>query len=309
MATNIKDYYKILGVDRNASEKEIKSTYRKLARKYHPDVNPGDKSAEEKFKEVSEAYEVLSDKEKRAKYDQFGQYWEQVRTGGPGGVGPEGFTFDSSGFGGGQPDFGPAGGFDLFEVLFGRRPGGAETVHTTRRRRAAPPAKGRDIETEMDISLEDAFHGAKKLFMLNGKKLEVTIPKGVGDGQKIRLSKQGEQGAAGPGDLFITVKIRRRPSFERKGDDLHTDVPVDYVTAALGGEVSVPTLSGRVVMKVPPGTSSGRMFRLPGQGMPKLRGEGRGDLFARVMAQAPSNPSEKERALLEQIRQLRQSGG
>jgi len=295
MATNIKDYYKILGVDRNASEKEVKSAYRKLARKYHPDVNPGDKSAEEKFKEVSEAYEVLSDKEKRAKYDQFGQYWEQARTGGPGGpggVGPEGFTFDFS-------------GSDLFELLYGGRPGGAETVHTTRRRRAAPPAKGRDIETEMDISLEDAFHGAKKLFMLNGKKLEVTIPKGVGDGQKIRLSKQGEQVPAGSGDLFITVKIRRHPRFERKGDDLHTDGPVDYVTAVLGGELSVPTLSGRVVMKVPPGTSSGRMFRLPGQGMPKLRGEGRGDLYARVMVQAPSNPSEKERALLDQIRQLR----
>ena len=147
------------------------------------------------------------------------------------------------------------------------------------------------------------------MFTLNGKKLEVTIPKGVGDGQKIRLPKQGEDGPAGPGNLFITVKIRRRPGFERKGDDLHTDVPVDYLTAVLGGEVSVPTLSGRVLMKVPSGTSSGRVFRLPGQGMPKLRGEGRGDLYARVMAQAPSNPSEKERALLEEIRQFRQSGG
>ena len=161
----------------------------------------------------------------------------------------------------------------------------------------------------MEISLEDVFHGAKKSFMLNGKRLEVTIPKGVADGQKIRLPKQGQEGPAGPGDLFITVRIRRHPRFERTGDDLRTEAPVDYVIAALGGEVSVPTLSGRVVMKVPPGTSSGRTFRLPGQGMPRLKGEGRGDLYARVNAQVPASPSEQERALLEQIRQLRVSDG
>lgn len=312
MAADIKDYYQILGVDRNASEKEIKSAYRKLARKYHPDVNPGNKSAEEKFKEVSEAYEVLSDKEKRAKYDQFGQYWEQARTGGPGGggVGPEGFTFDFGGFGGGRPDFGAAGGFDLFEMLFGERFRGADgTQTTTRRRRAAAPERGRNIETEMEISLEDAFHGSKKSFMLNGKRLEVTIPKGVADSQRIRLPKQGQEGPAGPGDLFIMVRIRRHPRFERTGDDLRTEAPVDYVIAALGGEVGVPTLSGRVVMKVPPGTSSGRTFRLPGQGMPRLKGEGRGDLYARVNTRVPASPSEQERALLEQIRQLRVSDG
>lgn len=313
MATNYKDYYKILGVDRNASEKDIKSAYRRLARKYHPDVNPGDKASEEKFKEVSEAYEVLSDKDKRARYDQFGQYWQNAGAaggaGGPGGAAYEGFNFDFGGFGGGgRPDFGTEGGFDLFEVLFGGRGAGAE-AGSTRRRRTMAPEKGPNIETEMEISLEDAFHGARKSFTLNGRKMEVSIPRGVQEDQKIRLAKQGESGPAGPGDLLIKVKIRRHPQFERAGDDLRTEVPVDYIVAALGGEVSVPTLSGRVVMKVPPGTSGGRTFRLPGQGMPHVKGEGRGDLYAKVNVQVPASPAQQERALLEQIQQLRQTGG
>lgn len=312
MAANYKDYYKILGVDRSASEKEIKSAYRKLARKYHPDVNPGDKSAEDKFKEVSEAYEVLSDKDKRTKYDQFGQYWEQMgaqggqgRPGGPG-PGPEGFTFDFGGFGGGQPDFGGEGGFDLFELLFGGKPGQGGAAQQQRGRRRPAPEKGSNIETEMEISLEDAFHGAKKSFHLNGKRIEVTIPRGVQEDQKIRLAKQGENGPAGPGDLLIKVKIRRHPQFERAGDDLRVEAPVDYIVGALGGEISVPTLSGRVVMKVPAGTSGGRVFRLPGQGMPMLKGNTRGDLFVKVIIQVPAAPSDKERELLEQIRRARE---
>lgn len=308
MARNYKDYYQILGVGRDASEKEIKTAYRKLARKYHPDVNPGDKTAEEKFKEVSEAYEVLSDKDKRTKYDQYGQYWEQMGQPGAGQPPPgwDSFTFDYGGVGGqGQPDFGGAEGFsDFFEMLFGTRGrGGPQATH---RRQHHAPAKGRSIEAEMEVSLEDAFHGAKKSFSFNSRKLEVTIPKGVRDGQKIRLAGQGENGLAGAGDLLITIKVRPHPVYERKGDDLYVDVPVDYTAAALGGEVQVPTLTGRVTMKVPIGTSGGRVFRLPGQGMPKLKENGRGNLFAKVRVTIPETMDDKERSLLEQIKALRE---
>lgn len=312
MARNYKDYYQILGVDRNASEKEIKSAYRKLARKYHPDINPGDKAAEEKFKEVGEAYEVLSDKDKRTKYDQYGQYWEQAGQPGGGGQPPPGwdtFTFDYGGPGGqGGVDFGGGGeGFsDFFEMLFGqgaRR--GAATRETPHGRRRAP-TRGENIEAEMEFSLEDAFHGTKKSFTLGNRKLEVTVPKGVKDGQKIRLAGQGEEGHAGRGDLLIKVKLRAHPVYERRGDDLYVDVPVDYVAAALGGEVQVPTLSGRVTMKVPAGTSGGRVFRLPGQGMPKLKDSTRGDLYAKVRVTIPEAIPEREKQFLQQIRTLRE---
>jgi len=309
MARNYKDYYKTLGVERNAAEKEIKSAYRKLARKYHPDVNPGDKTAEESFKEVSEAYEVLSDKEKRVKYDQYGQYWEQMgRQAGPGGAqGPmwDTFNFDYGGAGGqGEAEFHGAEGFsDFFEMLFGQqRRGAAGAAH---RRHA--PTRGRNIEAEMEVSLEDAFHGTKKSFTLAGRKIEVAIPKGVRAGQKIRLANQGEEGAAGRGDLLIKIKQRPHPVYERRDDDLHVDVPVDYVTAALGGEVQVPTLTGRVTMKVPPRTSGGRVFRLPGQGMPKLKDGGRGNLYAKVRVTIPETTSDKERELLQQIKALHEA--
>ncbi len=304
MPTAYKDYYKVLGVERNASEKEIKSAYRKLARKYHPDVNPNDKTAEERFKEISEAYEVLSDSEKRAKYDQFGQYWESVGAGGAPGGQPqwEGFTFDFGDFGKESGGFGSGdtGFSDFFEMLFG-----SGAVGSRRTRRTAAPAKGRDIESEMTISLEDAYHGAKKTFELGGKRIEVTIPKGVKDGQRIRLSSQGESGPAGKGDLYIKIKIREHPIYNRKDDDLYVDIPVDYIIAALGGEVIVPTLSGRVTMKIPPRTSGGRTFRLPGQGMPKIKGGGMGNLYAKVRVQIPEHISDKERELLEQIKKLR----
>lgn len=307
MASNYKDYYKILGVDRNASEKDIKSAYRKLARKYHPDVNPGDKSAEEKFKEISEAYEVLSDKDKRSRYDQFGQYWEQAGAGARGGPGPgpgqgwEHFDFDFGEFQSTPGGFGGESGFsDFFEMLFGqgRRGGGATT-------RARAPVRGRDIESEMEIPLEDAFNGATKSFTLNGRRIDLTVPKGVKDGQRIRLANQGEEGPSGRGDLYIRIKIRPHPTFERKEDDLYVDAPVDYLVAALGGETQVPTLSGRVTMKVPPNTSSGKTFRLPGQGMPKLKESGRGNLYARLRVTLPESISDKERELLEEIRRSR----
>lgn len=301
MARNYKDYYAILGVDRNASEKDIKSAYRKLARKHHPDVNPGNKSAEEKFKEVSEAYEVLSDKEKRSRYDQFGQHWEQAGQPGAGGPMWDSFNFDYGGPAGqGQADYGGEGFSDFFQMLFGQGPGRGAAGS----RRHAPP-RGHHIEAEMEVSLEDAFHGAKKSFSLGGRKMEVTIPKGVKDSQKIRLASQGEEGPAGRGDLLIKIKVRTHRVYERRDDDLYVDVDVDYVAAALGGEVQVPTLTGRVTMKVPGGTSGGRVFRLPGQGMPKLKDSGRGNLYAKVRVTIPEVIGDKEREILEQLRSLR----
>lgn len=306
MPANFKDYYSILGVDRGASEKDIKAAYRKLARKHHPDVNPNDKAAEERFKEISEAYEVLSDSDKRTKYDQYGQYWEQVQSGGrPGGQAPPGydsFGFDFGDFEGGRVDIGGESGFsDFFEMLFGQGRAG----RGGRRVRHAP-GKGRNIEADLEISLEDAFGGGKKLFKLNGRTIELTVPKGVRDGQKMRLAGQGEDGPGGKGDLMIRMKLRPHKTFVRNNDDLQADVPVDYVTAALGGEVQVPTLSGRVTMKVPPGTDSGKTFRLPGQGMPKMSKDERGDLYVKARVQIPETMSDKELELLQQIKELRQ---
>ncbi len=304
MSANYKDYYRTLGVSRDASEKEIKSAYRKAARKFHPDVNPDDKAAEERFKEISEAHEVLSDKDKRSKYDQFGQYWDQVGAGGPAGPGPAGaerFTFDFGDFGAPGAATGDSGFSDFFEQLFG----GVQRAGPGGRTRRAP-ARGRNIQAETEVSLEDVFHGAKKMFTVDGRRIEVTIPKGVSDGQSIRLAGQGEDGAAGKGDLLIKINVRSHPGYERKGDDLYIEVPVDYLVAALGGEAEVPTLSGRVTMKMPPNTSGGKTFRVSGQGMPRLQKTGRGNLYARVRITIPQSMSDSERHTLEELRDARQ---
>lgn len=304
MATDYKDYYKILGVQRTASEKEIKSAYRKLARKYHPDVNPGDKASEERFKDISEAYEVLSDKEKRSKYDQFGQYWQQAGTAQPP---PPGWD---QGMGGVHFDYGPGdaeGGFgNIFDLLFGQgnarqRPGG----RGEKGRAAWSPARGRDVEYEIEVTLEEAYSGATKVLNVDGRRVEVKVPHGIKDGSRIRLAGQGEPGAGSEkGDLFLIVRMRPHPKFERKDSDLYTDVPVPYTTAALGGEVQVQTLSGSGSMKVPAGTSSGQSFRLAGQGMPHLKGSGKGDLYARVKVTVPKTLSSREKELLTEIDQL-----
>lgn len=290
-----KDYYGILGVNKDATEKEIKQAYRRLARRYHPDVNPANKEAEEKFKEVSEAHEVLSDKEKRAKYDRFGQHWQQVeRGGGPGG--PGGFRYETFGdfdfdTGGGVEGFG-----DIFEMLFG--PGGAA------RPRAA---RGQDIETQIEISLEQASEGAKKTFTISTgrggtKRLEVKIPAGVRDGSKIRLAGEGAPGPTGQnGDLYLISKIARHPVFERKGDDLYRDVTVPFTTAVLGGEIQVPTLKGGVTMRIPVGAQSGQTFRLAGQGMRRLNRSGRGDLYARVRISVPTNLTPRQKELIHEL--------
>ncbi|MGQ9489041.1 MAG: DnaJ C-terminal domain-containing protein [Armatimonadota bacterium] len=330
-----KDYYAILGVPRNATEKEIKQAYRRLARKYHPDVNPGDKSAEEKFKEISEAYEVLSDPEKRAKYDQYGEMWkyysEQQQPSG-------GF----SGGGGWQDlrDFGFGGLGDLFATLFGEAFGRQDTADTEF---GAPFATSLDVEYPIEISLEEAYSGATRTLALTlqdtctqcggtgasrtrsgfytlgqtcpnchgrgsvprNKRLEVRIPAGVQEGSKIRLAGEGLTGRGGQrGDLYFIVHIRSHPTFERKGDDLYVEVDVPYTTAALGGEVRVPTMKGRVTMKVPAGTQSGQVFRLAGQGMPRLKGSGYGDLYARARITVPRTLTARERELLQQLAQL-----
>lgn len=295
---NYKDYYAILGVKKDATDKEIKQAYRRLARKYHPDVNPGNKEAEEKFKEISEANEVLGDKAKREKYDRFGQQWQQYERAGygapGGGRGFEGFE----GFEGFQYDVQTgAGGFgDLFEMLFGPRGGEA---------RQAP--RGRDIEAQIEVSLEDAYRGAVRGFTLSldrgeTRRLEVKIPPGVRDGSRIRLAGEGGTGPGGQrGDLFLTVKMLPHPRFERRGDDLYQDVTVPFTVAALGGEAQVPTVTGRVTMKVPAGAQSGQTFRVGGKGMPRLNKQGSGDLFARLRISVPKTLTARQRELMEEF--------
>lgn len=331
MATgpNYKDYYKLLGVEKNASEKEIKSAYRKLARKYHPDVNPGDSVSETKFKEMQEAYDVLGDADKRKKYDQFGDQWKaysQAGSGFPGGAGaggyPGGFRVEYGGNGVDPSQFGDMN--DLFASLFGDQRGGG------RRGGASPfgagmrqaPQRGADTEASLTITLEEAYAGTTKNLNISGesrydlnrgtygdsggKRVEVKIPAGVAEGQKIRVAGQGMGGAAGSGDLYLIVKIAPNDTFERKGDDLYADVPVPFYDAALGGEVKVPTPKGtRLTMRIPAGVQSGQSLRLTGQGMPKLKsGGGVGDLYARIKITVPKSLTERQTELLTELKTL-----
>lgn len=333
MGPNYKDYYQLLGVDKNASEKEIKSAYRKLARKYHPDVNANDKAAEEKFKDISEAYEVLSDTEKREKYNRFGDQWKAYSQSGgtPGGQGgyPGGFGGfpGGGGSGGHRVEYGgPNGGdapdlSDLFASLFGdaafggagggRRTGGNPFAGGSGggfRTAAPPPRKGDDADAPITITLEEAFRGGTRALTLQtpsgNRRVDVRIPAGVKEGQKIRLAGQGNPGSAGAGDLFLNVSISPDSKFERRGDDLYVDVPVNYLDAALGGKASVPTMEGsRLSMTIPAGTQTGQSFRLGGQGMPRLREGGRGDLYARIKITVPKTLSDHERDVLTELRQ------
>lgn len=296
-----KDYYQILGVGRNASDKEIKQAYRKLARKYHPDVNPGDSSAETKFKQVNQAYEVLSDPDKRKKYDQFGDQWQhadqfaEAGAYGPfrgfrqGGTRVEFTDFDASGLG------------DIFGDLF-RNFGSAGATGTGTRQRRRPV-----VEHPVEITLEEAFSGTTRLLNLDGRRLEVKIPPGVDNGSKVRVASGAAEGGS---DVHLLVSVRPHSKFERKGKDLYVDVPVPLTDAVLGGEVEVPTIKGgKLALKIPPETQNGRSFRLSKQGMPVLhKKDERGDLFARVRVVLPTNLSEKERKLFEELRKLQNSG-
>jgi len=307
-----KDYYKTLGVDRNAEEKEIKKAYRKLARQYHPDVNPGDKAAEEHFKDINEAYEVLSDPEKRRKYDQLGSSWQQwQRTGRD----PSGFDW-SQWSSAAQPggvrveyrDLGDLGDLfrgrdfsDFFQSIFGGM--GAPQ---------ARPRRGKDYTQPVEITLEEAFQGTARMIQKDGRRLEVKIPPGVMTGSKVRVAGEGSPGIVGgaSGDLYLEVKVLPHSLFEREGDDLRCEVPVSVYTAVLGGEIKVPTLSGDVMLNIPPETQSSRTFRLRGKGMPNLRNpKKRGDLYARLMVQIPPKLSQRERELFRELANLRQDKG
>ena len=307
-----RDYYQILGVSKSATEKEIKQAYRKLARKYHPDVNPNNKAAQEKFKEINEANDVLSDPEKRRKYDTLGANWQQYeqyqRAGGQGPfqwggqgaqyrtVSPEDFE---SIFGGGDT----GGVSDFFRTFFGGGFGGGTGTRTQAR-----PRRGQDIEQEIDLSLDEAFRGATRLVDKDGRRLEIKIPAGVKTGSKIRYGGEGMPGAAGgtAGDLYLRVHVTPHPAFERQGDDLHCELPVDLFTALLGGEATVHTLKGQVVLKIPPETQSGKVFRLAGQGMPRLNESNSfGDLYAKVRVVLPEHLTTEDRELVQKLAELR----
>jgi curved DNA-binding protein len=310
-----KDYYEILGVAPDAEKKVIKQTYRELAKKYHPDVNPGNKAAEEKFKTINEAYQVLSDTEKRKKYDELrAQYQQWKQAGGR----QQDFDWQNWSAQPGQgvhvqyasPEdledlFGSASPYsDFFNNIFGQvRERGRGRGRVT----VSGPRRGRDVEYEVDFSLEEAYHGAERLLEIDGHRIQAVIPPGVRTGSRVRLSGQGEPGHNnGPaGDLYLLVHILPNETFEREGDDLHIDVPVDIFTAVAGGETRVPTLDRPLLLKIPPRTNAGRSFRLRGKGMPHLGDpKTHGDLFALVRLVLPEPLKDKE---VNSIRELASS--
>lgn len=324
-----KDYYKVLGVSKGASADDIKKAFRKLARKYHPDVNPGDKKAEEKFKEINEAYEVLSDPDKRRKYDTLGPNWQE-QFGFQPGAGRRTYNYRGS-----PMDFDSATGFsDFFEALFGRSSAaGSRTNRNDFRRRV-----GDNIEQPVEVTLQEAYLGGTRTFniqstevcplcrgtgevagkvcancsgqgmLARNKRIQVKIPSGVDNGSRIRVAGEGQPGIGGGprGDLFLVISVKPDSIYERKGDDLYADIDVDLVTAMLGGEVPVPTPDGRrLILTIPAETQNGRMFRLANKGMPRLRGDGNGNLFARVKVVLPMGLTGEERRLFEQLARSR----
>jgi curved DNA-binding protein len=330
MAVTTKDYYEILGVSRSASADEIKTAYRKLARKFHPDLNPGDKTAEERFKELQAAYDVLSDAENRKLYDQYGENWRAVKQrGGPpppgwegartaGGPQTGGFDFSNFDFGG----FKGTGDFDIFEEMFGR----------SGRGRTRRSSRGQDVEAQLELSLEDAHRGTRRTLQMevaepcptcNGtgvvgdtscqtcggtgqvaktKSIEVNIPAGVREGSTVRLAGQGGLGTNGtqPGDLYLHIRLRPHPLFTVRGDDLETELPITPWEAALGTRVEVPTIDGQVDMTIPAGAQTGQKLRLRGQGLNK-RGGGRGDEYVRLKIVVPKKITPEERRLYEEL--------
>ena len=306
-----KDYYKILGVSKDAKTDEIKKTYRKLAMKYHPDRNPNDKQAEEKFKEINEANEVLSDPQKRAKYDQISSsYNSWQRQGGS----PGSFSWEDifgGGMGGGQYTrhvevndlgdlFGEMGGFsDFFRTFFGGMGAGASTAN--RRTRQSPQRKPSTYQQSIAITLAEAYLGTTRILQLDNQRIEVKIPPGVKTGSKVRVPQVGPNRA----DVYLLVEVNPDTHFERKGDSLYSEVKVDLTTAVLGGEVKVKTMSGDVVLKIAPGTQPMQSIRLKGRGMPKLKEKGQyGDLYVKAKVELPRNLTPQQRQLFEELKKL-----
>lgn len=310
MPAQFRDYYQTLGVSKTAAADEIKSAFRKLARKFHPDTAKNKKEAEEKFKEINEAYEVLGDPQKRKQYDEYGAGWQQA--GGP----PPGWQQPGGGFrgGGARPgggggvefEFGGTGFSDFFEQMFGGGRRGGGQGFGGYGGYEEPAQRGEDVEADIMVTLEEAFHGStRQISFRRGQsgKIEtytVKIPKGIREGQKIRLAGQGESGSAGAGDLYLRVKFQRHPDFEIEGADLIYDLEVPAWDAVLGCDVHVPTLEGRAKLKLAPGTQSGKKLRLPGMGLP-LGGGKRGDLYAVVAVTVPSAPDPESKKLWEQL--------
>lgn len=339
MAATTKDYYEVLGVKRGASEDEIKKAYRKLARKFHPDLNPGDKAAEDRFKQLQEAYDVLSDAENRKLYDQYGDNWRAVKAGAgapppgweqaqrpAGGGGQRGFDFNDFDFGAFRDagDSPGGGGFDIFEEIFG----GAA-------RRGRRSGRGRDVEAELELSLEEAHRGGRRTLQMqatevcptcNGtgvkegktcetcdgagqvlrpKTIEVNLPAGTRDGSTIRLAGQGGRGSDGnePGDLYLRIRLRPHPVFSVKGDDLEIELPIAPWEAVLGTKVEAPTIDGKVELTIPRGANTGQRLRLRGQGLNKRKGD-RGDEYVRLKIVVPKEMSPKERELYEELQRV-----
>ncbi len=307
------DYYKILGVDKSASQDDIKKAFRKLARKYHPDLNPNDPSAKEKFQEINEANEVLSDPEKRKKYDEYGEHWkhadefeaqkrarQQAGAGGGfsgfGGGDGNGYWYSSDGQG-----FSGAGGegfSDFFESMFGGRARGG---------RSSAGFRGQDFNAELHLSLRDAAETHKQVLTVNGKNVRITIPAGVANGQVIKLKGYGGEGINGgpAGDLYITFVIPEDPVFKRLGDDLFVDIPLNLYTAVLGGEQEVDTLNGKVKLKIKPETQNGTKVRLKGKGFPVYKKEGQfGDLIVTYNVKIPTNLTDRQKELFRELQSM-----
>jgi molecular chaperone DnaJ len=326
-----RDYYELLGIKRGASDAEIKQAYRRMARRYHPDVNPNDKSAESKFKEINAAYEVLSDKEKRAKYEKYGDKWQYADQFEKAGAQQQGFHQYSPNDEGSFNFGGDVGDIDsIFEDLIRGRGSRSSS-------RRAGPRRGQDLETPVEVSFEEAYAGTSRTIsfqvedpcatcrgtgriqnvpcsicrgtgvIANTKRLEVKIPAGVNTGSRVRVAGQGQPGLGGAGDLYLIVTVHSDPTFEREDSNIQTTVNVPLSVAILGGEIQVPTPKGKLALKVPPETQNGRVFRLAGQGMPLPGSSVRGDLLAKINVVIPTGLSEREKELFRRLASIRPS--